>query len=93
MYIISRAAKPIVWVESALEDLRAFPKDARERAGYQLRRVQLGLTPSDWKPMGTVGAGVYEIRVHTDREHRVFYVAKYEDAVFVLHARDTSTSC
>ena len=91
MYIIGRAAKPIVWVGTALEDLRAFPDDARARAGYQLLRVQIGQTLTDWKPMGIVGAGVYEIRVHTDREHRVLYIAKYEDAVYVLHTFEKRT--
>jgi phage-related protein len=42
--------------------------------------------PHDWKPMTTVGAGVYEIRIHTKLEHRVFYVAKHEEAVYVIHA-------
>ena len=36
--------------------------------------------------MTTVGVGVYEIRVHTGAEHRIFHVAKYEEAVHVLHA-------
>lgn len=36
--------------------------------------------------MTTVGPGVVEIRVHTRLEHRVFYVAKFEEAVYVLHA-------
>jgi len=60
--------------------------EARSDAGYQLYRVQCGLTPKDFKPMPTVGGGVYEIRIHTETEHRVFYVAKYAEAVYVLHA-------
>ena len=36
--------------------------------------------------MATVGPGVIEIRVHTGLEHRLFYVAKFEEAVYVLHA-------
>lgn len=36
--------------------------------------------------MATVGSGVEEIRVQTGREHRVFYVARFERAVYVLHA-------
>jgi phage-related protein len=80
------AEKPVSWLGSSLDDLRAFPEDARREAGYQLGRVQPGLMPSDWKPMGTVGPGTYEIRIHTDVEHRVFYVAKFEEAVYVLHA-------
>ena len=67
-------------------DLRAFPEDARRVAGFELRRVQQGLQPTDWKPMASVGAGVEEIRVHTRREHRVFYIARFEEGVYVLHA-------
>ncbi len=73
--------KVIRWLGSSLHDLRAFPEQARRAAGYQLRRVQQGLMPSDWKPMKGLGSGVYEIRIHTGVEHRVFYVAKYDDAI------------
>lgn len=55
-------------------------------AGFELRRVQQGLQPTDWKPMVSVGAGVEEIRVHTGQEHRVFYLARFEEGVYVLHA-------
>ena len=80
------ADKPLLWVGSALDDLRRFPEPARRAAGYQLRRVQLGLMPDDWKSMASVGAGVYEVRLHTSVEHRVFYVAKFEEGIYVLHA-------
>lgn len=36
--------------------------------------------------MRSVGAGVVEIRVHEEGEHRVLYVAKFSEAVYVLHA-------
>ncbi len=78
--------KPLCWLGSSLDDVRAFPDDARRDAGYQLRRVQQGLMPSDWKAMGSIGAGAYEIRIHTGAEHRIFYVAKFEEAGYVLHA-------
>jgi phage-related protein len=78
--------KAILWVASSLNDLRAFPEDARRVAGFELRRVQQGLQPTDWKPMASVGAGVEEIRVRTGLEHRVFYVARFEEGVYVLHA-------
>ena len=79
------------WLGSSLDDLRAFSEEARRDAGYQIGRVQQGQMPSDWKPMTTVGAGVIEIRVHTGLEHRIFYVAKYEEAVYVLHAFEKRT--
>ena len=79
------------WLGSSLEDLRAFPEDARRDAGYQLGRVQQGLLPTDWKPMTTVGPGIIEVRVHTHVEHRIFYVAKFEEAIYVLHAFEKRT--
>jgi phage-related protein len=48
--------------------------------------VQHGLEPSDWKTMSGVGTGVSEIRVHCETEYRVLYVAKFERAIYVLHA-------
>jgi phage-related protein len=78
--------RPIQWLGSSRTDLRAFPIDARRVAGFQLRLVQLGLDPNDWKPLRTVGPGVREIRVHSGLEHRVIYVATFADAVYVLHA-------
>jgi phage-related protein len=83
--------KDLFWVGSAKDDLRDFPEDARRMAGHQLHRVQLGLEPDDWKPMPSVGSGVYEIRIHTHVEHRVFYVAKFPDSIYVLHAFEKQT--
>lgn len=77
--------KPLRWVGSALADLRAFPPDARRVGGHNLHLVQLGLEAEDWKSMAGVGPGVYEIRVRTGVEHRIFYLAKFEEAVYVLH--------
>lgn len=42
--------------------------------------------PTDWKPMPIVGAGVAEIRLRGRQEHRILYIAKFEEAVYVLHA-------
>jgi phage-related protein len=78
--------KPILWMGGAREAVRAFPKDVRQRAGYEIYQIQNGLDPSDWKPMPAVGAGVREIRIHTRLEHRVIYIAKFTEAVYVLHA-------
>jgi phage-related protein len=77
--------KPLLWVGSALDDLRDFPDDARSVAGHNLHLVQLGLEAEDWKPMPAVGPGAYEIRIHTATEYRIFYVAKFEEAVYALH--------
>jgi phage-related protein len=78
--------KILIWMGGSFEVLRDFPEDARRAAGFELRRVQHGLMPTDWKPMPSVGPGVTEIRVHTQVEHRVLYVARFEEAIYVLHA-------
>jgi phage-related protein len=84
-------AKQAVWVGSARKDVRAFPEEARVRAGYEVYRVQSGLDPTDWKPMPSVGEGVNEIRVRTQREHRLIYVVKFAEALYVLHAFEKKT--
>lgn len=83
--------KPLAWLANSRRDVGAFPADARRRTGFQLRRVQQGLDPDDWKPMTTVGPGVREIRIQTELAHRVLYLATFEEAVYVLHAFEKRT--
>jgi phage-related protein len=46
----------------------------------------------DWKPMGTIGHGVQEIRIRDEvGAFRVIYVAKFERAVFVFHCFQKKT--
>jgi len=39
--------------------------------------------------MATLGAGVQEIRIHSEKEHRVCYVARFLEGIYVLHLRET----
>lgn len=78
--------KPLRFVGFSLDDLRSFPAEARRQAGFELYAIQRGLDPTDWKPMKTVGSGVREIRIRVLGEWRVLYVAKFADAIYVLHA-------
>lgn len=47
--------------------------------------------PTDFKPMPDVGSGAYEIRVHVKGAWRAIYVAKFKDAIYVLHAFKKTT--
>jgi phage-related protein len=86
------AVKGLKFKGTSLQDLRKFPEDARRDAGYQLDRVQNGMEPADFKPMAVVGPGVQEIRIKDDAGiFRVLYVAKFEDAVYVLHCFQKKT--
>jgi phage-related protein len=61
---LTDAGSTLVWLRSSGRDLRAFPALVRRLAGFQLRRVQQGVEPDDWKPMQTVGPAVREICIH-----------------------------
>jgi len=74
--------KDLIWVGSSRADLSAPPTDARRQLGFDLREVQRGRAPRDWKPMPTVGAGVVEIRVReAEGAFRLFYVSKFAETV------------
>ena len=80
------AGKPIRFMGATLRSIKEFPSLARILAGRELRLAQQGAMPEDWKPMPDVGQGVMEIRIHQPHEHRVIYVAKFPEAVYVLNA-------
>lgn len=82
------------FIGNTLETIRQFPSEAKRLAGHAIDNVQRGEMPDDWKPMTTVGHGVYEIRIRTNltkEQYRIFYVAKFEDAVYILHAFQKKT--
>jgi phage-related protein len=83
--------KRLRFIGSSKNDLSAFPGEVRQAVGMELWQVQNGLMPSDFKPMLAIGAGVYEIRVHVLGEWRVVYVAKFAEAIYVLHAFKKTT--
>ncbi len=84
--------KSIAFLGDSLAQLREFPEDARSEAGFQLREVQKGNDPADWKPLKTVGPGVREIRVRDQAgAFRVIYLATVGDTVVVLHAFQKKT--
>lgn len=78
--------KEIRWVGSSYENLLEFPDESRRQAGFQLAKVQAGLDPDNWKPFDIVGAGTRESRINEQEgAFRVMYVAKFVEAVYVLH--------
>lgn len=83
--------KNLKFIGSSLEDLKDFPAEARRVVGFALDAIQRGLSPSDWKPMASVGSGAYEVRIHVLGEWRVIYVAKFAGSVYVLHSFQKKT--
>ena len=87
-----RDEKELLWVGSSYDDLLEFPREARRTAGFELGKVQAGLEPEDWKPFDVVGAGTREIRIRDITGiFRVMYVAKFKEAIYVLHCFQKKT--
>jgi phage-related protein len=84
--------KEIRFLGSSRQEISLFPTTARSRAGHELYLTQLGEDPGDFKPMPTVGKGVFEIRIRDQAgAFRVLYVAKFVSCVYVLHAFQKKT--
>lgn len=80
--------KKTVYLGGSQKEIKGFPAKAKQRIMAALTAVSAGinLNPNEFKYMATVGMGVYELRIKADRQYRVFYVAKFEEAIYVLHA-------
>jgi phage-related protein len=80
--------KPLFWVGSSLEDLRAFPAEVRDAIGYALYLAQTGRKDPKARPLkGYKGAGVLEVREdHAGDTYRAVYTVRFAEFVYVLHA-------
>jgi len=79
--------KPVFWVGSSRDDLRAMPDQVRRDIGQALYAAQQGATDPAAKPLkGFGGARVMEI-VERDRggAYRAVYTVQFADAIYVLH--------
>jgi phage-related protein len=84
--------KSLNWIGDTKRQVRNFPESARNEAGYQLWRIQMGRDPNDWKPMPGVGAGVREVLIRDEAgAFRVIYIARLPEAIYVLHAFQKKT--
>ena len=79
--------KPIDWIGSSLEDLKAFPDEVIATFGFELHQVQFGQMPHSAKPLkGKELSGVYELKEnHNGNTYRAVYIAKLKDKIYVLH--------
>ena len=71
--------KPIRWLGTTRDDIRAQRPATRYELGQQLFRLQMGLMPNNYKPINTVGPGAYEVRVR-DADGIAWLLFDREDA-------------
>ena len=68
------------------EVLKGFPDDVKQNFGFELWQLQQGERPSDYRPLPSIGAGVFELRDQDERAwYRVVYLSRIADVVYVLH--------
>lgn len=76
----------VVWEGDSLEVIRSFPDGVRQDLGVELRRLQTGLLPIHFRPMPSIGKGVYELKEQDGRSwYRLVYLAKIRGRIYVLH--------
>jgi phage-related protein len=81
-----RELATIAWEGDSREVLRDFPEGAKEALGFQLWQLQQGERPSDYRPLSSVGMGVFELRERDERGwYRVVYLSRIDDVIHVLH--------
>jgi phage-related protein len=85
-------SKPVEFHGTTLEDMRKFPDEARKEMGHQIQQVQHGYNPNSYRDMNIVGPGAREIKIQSeDGIFRTIYVAKFDEAIHILHAFQKKT--
>jgi phage-related protein len=77
----------LIWLGPSRQELRSFPKPVRIDIGKALYAAQNGETDPAAKPLkGFGGSRVMEIvDRHDTNTYRAVYVARFVEAVYVLH--------
>jgi phage-related protein len=76
----------IAWEGDSKDIISSFPDEVRQNLGFQLRRLQQGQQPSDFRPMPSIGQGVFELRDQDERAwYRVIYLSRIRNVIHVLH--------
>lgn len=76
----------IAWEGDSREVLQSFPGEVRQNLGFQLWQLQQGERPADYRPLPSIGSGVFELRDQDERAwYRVVYLSRINDVIYVLH--------
>jgi phage-related protein len=76
----------IAWEGDSLDVISGFPVGVKQNLGHQLRLLQRGEQPTDYRPVTSIGSGVFELRDADERAwYRVIYLSRIHDVIYVLH--------
>ena len=84
---MNQAMKDVKWIGDSHEQVRSFPKPARQIVGDALQFAQLEKKHQKARPLRGVGSGVFEIAARYDTNtYRAVYTVKIGESIYVLHA-------
>ena len=76
----------IAWEGDSLRVMRRFHDEVKQNLGHQLRLLQRGERPTDYRPVATIGPGVFELRDQDERAwYRVIYLSRVRNVIHILH--------
>jgi phage-related protein len=76
----------IVWEADSLEVLRSFPEGVTQNFGFDLWQLQQGERPRNYRPLPSIGSGVFELRDQDGSGwYRIVYLSRIDDVIYVLH--------
>jgi phage-related protein len=76
----------IAWEGDSRKVLQSFPEGVRQNLGFQLWRLQQGDRLTDYRPLPSVGPGIFELRDQDERAwYRVVYLSQVEHVIYVLY--------
>lgn len=79
----------VAWEGDSREVLQSFPEDVRQNFGFELWQLQQGERPSNYRPLPSIGTGVFELRDQDERAwYRVVYLSRINDVIYILHCFD-----
>lgn len=82
----TRKYAAVAWEGDSREVLLSFPDKVRQSFGFELWQLQQGERPGDYRPLPSIGPGVFELRDQDERAwYRVVYLSRINDVIYVLH--------
>ena len=76
----------VAWEGDSREVLHSFPDGVRQNLGFQLWQLQQGERPRDYRPLPSIGTGVFELRDQDERAwYRVVYLSRINNVIHILH--------
>jgi phage-related protein len=72
--------------------MSSFPDTPKKNLGFDLRLLQQGQQPTDYRPMASVGPGVFELRDQDDRAwYRVIYLSRVRNVIHCFEKKSRET--